>query len=167
MQSVVVPFLLAASLVSCGKPVNTPQQAFEALRQAVAEEDWQQVFHAITPSLQQKFRDVLERESLSIDEQMQQLSAEEQATAKLPYGCTVNEWREMTVEEKFAISHGGAHAPVALKLNPEEIRNSRIKDAIVFGDTAAILLDDGKGHRNRIHFALVDGRWYYDPEGGE
>jgi hypothetical protein len=161
---------LAASLAAgaCSKPAsNTPEQAFEALRQAFVSEEWARLWDVVKPETQEFFVQQLEREEKSIEKQIEGVDPEEAAQRRMEFGVSLGEWRAMSTQEKFGLAFGGANAAVQLKLNRDEIVNSRVKETTVTGDRAQLLLDDGKGHRNRVWFVLVDGEWRYDPASGE
>lgn len=162
-------FALLAALVltlpiGCGNASNTPEEAFESLRTALADERWDLLYDVLPPSLQQKYDEQTSQYDLKIEQMIVQMGeAQANESLRQDFGFDQAQWVGMTPRERFAAMLR-KRAKLELRqlgVNPDYVVNSSIKNSSIRGDEATISLDDGKGHRTRLRFVLVDGSWRF------
>jgi hypothetical protein len=154
------------AVVACGSARNTPEEAFESLRTAIAEERWDLLYDVLPPEHQEFFDgQVAENDARlrALVEQKGDLAATEILSREL--GVTYPRWQKMTVKERFAAVFAPSAKSffVELGINQEHVAGSSVKSVTIGGSEATVFLDDGKGHRPRLRFVLVADYWRYDP----
>ncbi|MFG0320025.1 MAG: hypothetical protein ACF8XB_22325 [Planctomycetota bacterium JB042] len=152
-------------LLACSEARNTPSDAFASLRTAIAESRWELLYEVLTPEVQAGY-----------DEQIATKDAELAALARRdgpsaadgllrPIGISHDEWKRLDARARFAgIFEASARAQfVSMGVNEEHLKEAEVRSVESHGGRAEVVVDDGKGHRTRLTFTLVDGTWRFDP----
>jgi hypothetical protein len=166
----VLGLTLLSVVVGCGSAKNTPEQAFADLRTALKEQRWDVLYDLLPPAKQTMFDQQVAAFDANLTAVRAELGAKE-LDAKLmkDIGVTFDGWKKLDKKQRLAKLWAGSANDqlVELGINPGEIENSTVKETRIIGDKAEISLDDGKGHRSRLTFVLVEGYWRFDlDEGG-
>lgn len=158
--SVLLPLLL----VGCGSAKNTPEQAFEHLRTALREQKWDLLYDILPPEKQKTFDAQIEDVVAQFQMLLQVSPNEVEPAAKRELGMSLAEWKQLERRQQFAILFKkDAKLQLAeIGMNPDEILASTVKETSIVGDKAEFSLDDGKGHRSRLTFVLVNGYWRFE-----
>ncbi|MBI4881460.1 MAG: hypothetical protein HY812_17625 [Planctomycetes bacterium] len=153
------PWLAA---LSCGRAQNTPEEALAALRSALREERWELLFDVLPLAA----REDVERQIAEHDARLAALAAKGGRAAadqdlRLSLGLTFAQWGRMSTAERYA----AAFAPLAAEILPalgvsrDLILDGAVSSVELRGAAAVLLLDDGRGHRGRVHFLLAEDLW--------
>lgn len=157
-------FCLLLALAACGGNQNTPEEAFESVRTALAEERWELLYDILPPEVQQSF----DQQIVENDQRIQALAAQAGGPAtdeqlRREFGFDRAQWQKMTVKQRFAgIFRKTAKLELRrLGVNPDYVVSSDVTGVMVRGSEAVLSIDDGKGHRSRLKFVLVGGVWRF------
>ncbi len=153
---------LALAALSCGRAQNTPEEALAALRTALREERWELLFEVLPLETRRDVeRQIAEHDArlAALVEQVGKAAADHDL--RLSLGLTFAQWGRMSTAERFA----AAFAPLAAELLPalgvsrDLILEGAVASMELRGASAALLLDDDRGHRGRVRFTLADDLW--------
>ncbi len=157
-----------AGALGCSEASNTPEQALEQVKTALKNQDWALLYDVVPPDLRKAWNE----DVVDIDDQVTKLKSRDAKLAdqalRERLGVSLADWEAAgkDARKRFALRF----APTAklglaeLGVNIDEVLSSQVKSADVKGDQAFFSIDDGKGHRSKLRFKLIEGRWCFDLE---
>lgn len=157
-----------ASLLSfaCEQARNTPETACAQLKEALAQSRWDLLFELFPPDVQEEFNLQIQANSQRIrDRELVEGRMAASEALKESIGVSLAEWEKMSDADRFNAVFGvvGHQQLVSLGVNPDHIVSGEVISIEKRGDSATVILDDGRGHRIRVAFEVIDGLWRYDP----
>lgn len=149
----------------CGGAQNSPEEALAAVRTAFQEERWDLLYDVLPPARQEAFRAQLAENDERIAQLERQVGPERaDEMLQADFGFTRAEWRAMEPRARFAAVFGrDARMELAQSgINLQYVAESELRSVEIAGENATIVVDDGRGHRTKLRFILVDGAWRFD-----
>lgn len=157
--------LLIATLAACAKPVNTPQDAFVTLRTAIAEERWELFYDVLLPEARTAYDELIAAKDTELAAIARQSGPSAADALLAPIGLTYDGWKALDARRRFAGIFSANARPhfMNMGLNEDHLRAAEVRSSESHGGVSTLVVDDGKGHRTRLRFKLVDGAWRFDP----
>ena len=158
---------LVVALGGCSRDSGgpPPEDAFLSLRTALTEQRWDIFYDVLDPFSQRAYDELIVQKDSELAATARQEGPSAADALLQPLSLSHGDWQKLDTRGRFAAIFGvsaQAHF-MNLGLNPDHLAAATVRSTDVQGDLATLVVDDGKGHRTKLIFRLIDGGWRFDP----